>query len=134
MRLLALILALAACSDRSLPVGAADLAVAPLVDLASVRDLTTAARDLTAPLPDLANACEAAGGYCAPGDFAPPMCKSGWHRDDSITMAHPGVCGLGICCIADDCRTAGCAPGSNCQECLGPNGTLWLCLGNGSVC
>jgi hypothetical protein len=43
------------------------------------------------------NACDQAFGYCAPGDFVEPMCKSGYASSPTITAT--GVCGLGICCV-----------------------------------
>jgi Kazal-type serine protease inhibitor domain len=48
--------------------------------------------------PPPANACTAAGGYCAEGDFVKPTCKPGYGEATEIEAANPGVCGLGICC------------------------------------
>ena len=47
------------------------------------------------------NACEIPGGYCDPGDYVKPNCKSGFHEDGAILEANPGICGLGICCVPD---------------------------------
>jgi hypothetical protein len=45
--------------------------------------------------------CQAAAGYCDPGDLVQPTCKTGYHEGTSVEQAHPGVCGLGICCVPD---------------------------------
>jgi hypothetical protein len=107
---------------------------------ASKADFTPSATAVIRSECDLAgdlgqNACAAAAGYCQPGDFVQPMCKMGWHEDHAIEMANPGVCGLGICCVSDDCRISGCAAGSYCSGCLGANGAIdYVCIGNGSAC
>jgi hypothetical protein len=129
---LVLLVCLAGCNDRGLPspvgdggsdLGNADLAGADLArpDLAGT---------------DLGNACLAAGGYCQPGDFVQPTCKAGTVESQSIEMANPGVCGLGICCVPSgaDCRTNGCSPGQHCDGCLTPNGVDYFCLDDGSAC
>lgn len=129
--LLSLVLAFAACNDRSLPPpgpsdGAADLARSDLA----------ARPDLASPADQGGNACEAAGGYCDPGDFTKPTCKSGYHEDQPLESDHPQVCGLGICCVPDatDCRTTGCSPGSSCSACLGANGVEYVCISDGAAC
>jgi hypothetical protein len=139
MRTAILLVALAGCSDRNLgqssggaDSGAADLAGIDLAgaDLARGPDLARPG-DL-AGLDLSQNACEAANGYCAPGDFVKPMCKDGWL--ENTTISNTGVCGLGICCVPKDCRASGCPTGSYCAGCLTPTGEEWVCLGNGSAC
>jgi hypothetical protein len=146
MRSLVLFVALAGCTSRNLEQtgggqdlggggGSSDLAG---FDFAG-SDLAGSLHDLARPI-DLAgsdlsgDACTIAGGYCAMGDFVPPMCKTGTHEDTTITMT--GVCGLGICCLPDkpDCRTTGCSTGSHCDGCLGANGVEYVCIGDGSAC
>jgi len=85
------------------------------------------------------NPCEAAGGYCDPGDFVQPICKAGYLEDTQLEQSHPGVCGLGICCVPatpppGDCRATGCGPGTHCDGCLGANGVEYVCIGNGAAC
>jgi hypothetical protein len=65
-----------------------------------------------------------------------PECKTGYHEDTGIKAQHPGVCGLGICCVPDsvDCRTTGCGANARCDACLGPNGPVYVCIGNGAAC
>jgi hypothetical protein len=44
------------------------------------------------------SACGQARGYCQVGDAAPPGCDEGFGTDWRWNEAHPGVCGMGVCC------------------------------------
>ena len=112
-----------ACDSRALG-PASDVREVAVADLANVAG------------PDLANACEAAQGYCDPGDAVKSTCKTGFREDPQIVQSHPGICGLGICCvpIPPDCRTAGCANGTHCDACLGASGVEYVCIGDNAAC
>ena len=73
------------------------------------------------------NACVAAGGTCAEGDFVLPTCSNGYGQFGLVERETPGVCGLGVCCTPCPAPGAGVSYTSRSPaEC--PTAIDWDCM------
>ncbi|MBK8172332.1 MAG: hypothetical protein IPK60_18580 [Sandaracinaceae bacterium] len=81
-------------------------------------------------------------GVCRARPTACPAYYSATCGCDGVTYSNPcaaqaagvDVAYPGECASPADCRSAGCASGSECQACLTPDGAAWACIPAGAAC